>query len=107
MKQKIKSEHRNDKDGKPAGGTTVGTGINIKWQDGPLKGSDGKEKKPNGAFVETVILSAIDRLTYYQKSKFNCTENAEAIRFLNRALEACDRRTRRRIVAGTEGTHKV
>lgn len=42
-----------DGNGNPAGGESTGTGFQIEWQDGPLKG-DGEWQVPNGAFVEDV-----------------------------------------------------
>ena len=95
----------NDKDGNPAGGEVHGKGLMIKWQDGTL--GRGKDRiEPNGAFVETVINAAKQRIKYYQDSMFNCIENAVAIKHLNLALEALTGRTLRREKQGTEGTHK-
>lgn len=102
----IGSSHHNDKDGNPAGGTTWGKGISISWQNGPLgRGEDRVE--PNGAFVEGVIEAAIDRLNYYQESKFKCRENALAITKLEEALHWCNHRTAKREEREVEGTHEV
>lgn len=50
MKQKITETHHLDTNGNPAGGRTIGTGIEIFWQNGPLgRGEDRKE--PNGASI--------------------------------------------------------
>ena len=104
MRQAIKGEHFNDADGKPAGGTTTGTGILISWQNGPLgRGTDRVE--PNGAFVEGVIAAAVDRIEYYQSSGFACRENALAITKLQEALHCLDHRTAEREARGVEGTH--
>lgn len=105
MKQPIHSEHWLDSDGRPQGGITQATGLLISWQNGPLGRGDYR-REPNGAFVETVIEAAVDRLGYYQESGFACDENDEAIGHLNRALDALNRRTARREAAGTEGTHE-
>jgi hypothetical protein len=100
------SEHWNDENGNPAGGVTDGRGIFILWQNGPL--GRGKERKePNGAFVETVIAAAKDRLEFYQASQFACQENEEAILHLNRALLILDLRTRSREARTVEDTHEV
>lgn len=108
MNQSIQSEHRNDKNGNPAGGTTTGRGINIKWQDGPLGRLEaGSRIEPNGAFVEGVIAAALDRLEYYQASKFECRENALAITKLEEALHWCGHRTAKREAQKVEGTHAV
>jgi hypothetical protein len=104
MKQIINGEHFNDENGNPAGGETTGTGINLTWQNGPL-GRDGERKEPNGAFVEGVIQAALDRLNYYQASKFACETNAEAVDHLELALRALERRTAEREARAVEGTH--
>lgn len=93
-----------DENGNPTGGSVKGTGLAIQWQDGPLgRGDDRKE--PNGAFVETVIDAALQRIEFYQASKFKCRENALAITKLEEALHWLNARTNRRERSGTEGTH--
>lgn len=101
----IKSDHYDDEHGRPAGGWTRGTGIEITWQDGPLQ-VDGVRREPNGAFVEDVIRAAIDRIAYYQGSEFHCVENAVAFGHLQAALEVLKERTRGREARGVEGTHQ-
>ena len=104
MRQEITGYHFNDDHGNPAGGHTVGRGIAIIWQNGPLgRGEDRIE--PNGAFVEGVIAAAIDRLVYYQESKFNCHENAMALNALADAMYWLEARTAKREQQGVEGTH--
>ena len=106
MIQKIQSQHNSDDNGNPAGGSTIGVGISISWQNGPLgRGEDRIE--PNGAFVEGVIAAALDRLQYYQSSKFKCRENALAITKLEEALHWCQHRTADREARDVEGTHTV
>ena len=101
----IREAHKTDADGNPAGGTTTGTGIEIRWQDGPLgRGTDRKE--PNGAFVEDVIEAAIGRLRFYQQSRFRCRENDAALRSLEAAKYQLEARTRRREEREVEGTHQ-
>lgn len=102
------STHWYDHEGRPAGGISEGIGFTIAWQNGPLGRADGPggRRQPNGAFVETIIAAAKDRLEYYQSSRFNCEENAEAIRHLALALAILNDRTARREAAGTEGTHE-
>lgn len=105
MQQPFESSHF-DEDGKPAGGTSSATGISIEWQNGPLgRGADRVE--PNGAFVETVIAIAVDRLNYYQGSGFSCRENALAITKLEEALHWLNHRTAAREARNVEGTHEV
>ena len=104
MLQQIVGKHENDENGNPTGGTTIGTGIEIHWQDGPLgRGPD--RKPPNGAFVEGVIAAAVDRIEYYQASKFKCRENAIAITKLQEALQWLQWRTMSREARQVEGTH--
>lgn len=98
-------EHKVDAKGRPAGGTTKGKGINIKWQNGPLN-VGGKRKEPNGAFVEDVIAAAIGRIRFYQESDFHCLENAAALGHLLAAAEILAERTRGREARGVEGTHE-
>ena len=96
----------NDPNGNPAGGTVSGTGLEITWQDGPL-GRGPERKEPNGAFVETVIDAARQRIQYYQDSKFKCRENAIAITKLEEALLWLNKRTSDRGKREVEGTHKA
>ena len=86
------------------GGTTFGTGFAISWQNGPL-GRDGDRIKPNGAFVESIILAAVDRLEYYQQSRFASAYNADALISLRQALARLNDRTSDRERRGVEGTH--
>ncbi len=105
MKAGIRSEHWNDANGNPAGGTTFGNGFAIGWQHGPL-GRGAERRAPNGAFIEDIIEAAADRLRYYQSGRFACDENARAIRLLEAAVETLNYRTRDREARGVEGTHK-
>lgn len=99
----IHSTHYTMPDGTPDGGRTYGIGMEITWQRGPLgRGEDRAE--PNGAFVEGVIGAALDRLNYYQDSKFGCVENEWAIRHLEAAIHELQSRTARREAEGVEGT---
>ncbi len=102
----ITSRHQTDKFGNPAGGTTTGLGLSIQWQDGPLR-ENGEVREPNGAFVEHVLEAAIDRLQYYQGSKFKCRENALAITHAEEALHWLNARTADREERGVEGTHST
>lgn len=107
MRQKIQERHEIDAVGNPGGGETTGTGIDIRWQNGPLGRGDTR-KEPNGAFVEGIIQAAIGRLEFYQKGnggKFACRENALAITELEEALMWLEKRTRDREEREVEGTH--
>lgn len=99
------TEHWNDAEGRPRGGTSWGHGFAISWQNGPLgRGADRKD--PNGAFVEDIIAVAADRISYYQASAFACAENQEALGHLYSALGILNGRTARREAAEVEGTHE-
>lgn len=114
--------NESDENGNPTGGCVDGKGLHIEWQDGPLgrhaEGCGGRSggdscvvgctrTKPNGAFVETVISAALQRIEFYQASKFECSSNADAILALKAALDSLDSRTREREKRGVEGAHKV
>ena len=105
MQQPFSMENDVDESGNPAGGYAGGVGFSIEWQNGPLS-VDGVRKEPNGAFVETIIAAAKQRIEHYQDSRFNCDENEQAIMYLGLALNSLNARTQRRISAGIEGTHK-
>lgn len=90
----------------PTGGYVKGIGLSIQWQDGPL-GRDGERIAPNGAFIETVISACVQRLEYFQNSKFKCRENALAITKLEEALHWLNWRTQGRELRKVEGTHAV
>lgn len=106
MLAKFIAKNNNDVGGLPAGGSVLGTELAIEWQNGPLgRGVDRKE--PNGAFVETVIAAAKQRIEYYQGSGFACRENAIAITKLDEALMWLNKRTQDREARQVEGTHTV
>ena len=125
MNQEINSRHYLDDEGNPAGGLTDGTGFEIVWQNGPLVDpATGERREPSGAFVEGVILAALDRLKFYQgdgkyaatpmtalnspqAGKFRCRENALAITKLEEALHWLAHRTADRERRGVEGTHQA
>ena len=108
MKQGHKEVHFSDANDNPAGGHTWGVGFAIAWQNGPLGAIGTPERKePNGAFVEDLIQAVIGRIHFYQQSKFNSNDNAEALVHLHKAAEALDRRTKNREARQVEGTHKV
>ena len=105
MNQQHTHVQRVDEHGRPAGGEAHATGIDIVWQDGPLGTGDDRQE-PNGAFVETVIAIAVERLEFYNEGQFRCRENSLAITHLQEALHWLNHRTARRTVAGVEGTHE-
>ena len=105
VRNKIHSKHYKDEAGNPEGGTTYGIGFSIGWQHGPLgRGMDRQE--PNGAFVEDIIAAAMDRLEFYQNSRFPYAENDEALAHLIQALRSLEKRTAGRERRGVEGMYK-
>ena len=108
MIDKFVATNDNDVNGNPAGGNVSGTGLQIDWQNGPLgRPENGTRIAPNGAFVETVIAAALQRIEYYQATKFKCRENAIAVTKLEEALLWLNYRTQKREVQKVEGTHAV
>lgn len=106
MQQPFEFHNYVDGDGNPAGGDASATGISITWQNGPL-GRGEERKEPNGAFVETVLAIAAERLKFYQNSRFACTENEQALQKVEAAIASLKNRTARREQAGVEGEHGV
>lgn len=109
MLAEFDSINNTDDKGNPTGGQVRGTGLAIEWQNGPL-GRGNERKDPNGAFVETIIAAALQRIEFYQNAsggRFKCRENAIAITKLEEALLWLDKRTRDREKRQVEGTHTV
>lgn len=95
-----------DQDGNPTGGTANGPGLSVTWQSGPLGRGEGK-KAQNGAFVEDLLTVCLERLRFFQDSKFHCRHNALAITKIEEALHWLNARTEDRESRGVEGTHGV
>jgi hypothetical protein len=104
--QKLDIQNKLDEKGIPTGGFVRGIGIAISWQDGPLV-MDGERKEQNGAYVEDVLGACLDRLKYYQNTKFSCPENVLAVSELEGALKWLQRRTEDREKRRVEGIHDV
>ena len=104
MQNRYFQEHWSDENGNPAGGVSTGLGFTISWQNGPL-GRGNERKEPNGAFVEDIIDAAIERIEFYQRSKFKCGDNDKALRHLREAAFCLKNRTKERETRGVEGTH--
>lgn len=102
MRSKINSEFNELKtsDDNPTGGkTTLSDGTVINWQDGIIKGGQ------NGVFIEDLITAAIERLEYFNDSKFRCRENSVAITKLEESLMWLRYRTAKREDQGVENTY--
>ena len=104
----LEVENWNDLSKNPTGGEVSGVGIEIKWQDGPLKFDCDKREyleKPNGAFVEDIILLAINRLEFFNSSSFSCRENSYAHTHLEEALMWLQKRHEDRVKRKVQGKH--
>jgi hypothetical protein len=106
MQQRFQATNDVTPEGNPDGGSVQGTGIQIRWQRGPI-GRGEERQEPNGAFVEDVIAIAKQRIEHYQESRFACDENALAIAHLDAALLVLHERTAKREERGVEGTWGV
>jgi len=107
-----------DSDGNPTGGEvylrvtkngdTEHPAMVINWQDGPRgTAEDNTLADPNGAFVEDVIWAAIQRLEFFNESKYRCRENSLAITKLEEALFILKDRQLSRSERKVEGKHEV
>ncbi|MEW9575453.1 hypothetical protein U9K47_08315 [Bacillus toyonensis] len=75
--------------------------INIKFQEGPIQ-----ENGVNGAQIEDVIDSLVNRLQGFQNGGYPCRENALAITKLEEARLWLNERTRKRQEQGVEGKNE-
>ena len=108
-KNKIKISQHKDEDLNPAGGYALWPKPQesfIMWQDGPLGRGEARVES-NGAFVEDVLQVCVERLKFFQKSKFKCVNNGVAIGKIEEAIEALNQRTQTREFWGVEGTHEI
>lgn len=105
-----------DEDGNPTGGEVVlpvsvddpnTLLMSIQWQNGPRGQADGSLANPNGAFVEDVIWAALQRLEYFNDSKYRDRANSLAITHLEQALQALKNRQLERSYRGVEGKHQI
>jgi hypothetical protein len=103
--QKLEIQNKLDEHGNPTGGFVRGIGIAIAWQEGPL-GRDAERQPQTGAYVEDVLVACLDRLKYYQNTKFNCPENVMAVSQLEEAIKWLRKRTEEREKRLVEGTHQ-
>ncbi len=82
--------------------------LTIEWQDGPrTPDAEGNLAPSNGAFVEDVIYAALQRLQFFQESKYKTRENAIAITKLEEALMVLNLRRLDRANRSVEGKHEV
>jgi len=104
--QKLEFENKLDEHGIPTGGSVKGIGIAISWQEGAI-GRDAAKVEQTGATVEDVLAACLERLKYYQNTKFSCPENVLAISDIEGAIKWLQRRTEDREKRLVEGTHNI
>lgn len=107
--------HNETKDGSPAGGWAMDGYYDhsqdstphfcIRWQDGPVDRA--AHERRNGAFVEDVLAVLIERVEFYQRSRFACPENAAALGHLKAGLEQLESRRNDREERGVQGKHEA
>jgi hypothetical protein len=110
---KLKASNKVDENENPSGGevslhvTKKGDSefpaLIVNWQDGPRNNVE----PANGAFVEDVLWAALQRLEFFQDSKYRCRENAIAITKIEEALFILKDRQLSRSYRGVEGKHEV
>lgn len=98
----VQSDFLLDGRGNPSGGKSGGVGITIEWQAGIVS-----EGGHNGAFLEDVIEAAIQRLEFFNSTRFRCRENSLAITKLEEALHWLDHRTNVREAQGVEDSYET
>ncbi len=80
----------------------------VNWQDGPRgTADDGTLTDPNGAFVEDVLWAALQRLEFFNNSKYRDRANSMAITHIEQALQALKDRQLERSYRNVEGKHEV
>lgn len=113
----LKASNRLDSNGNPTGGAVElfeqtdnpqKQLIGILWQDGPRGQGEGKPlAEPNGAFVEDVLWAALQRLEFFNESKYRDRANSLAITHIEQALQALKDRQLERSHRNVEGKHEV
>lgn len=97
-----------DDHGNPSGGYAHGPGMCISWQDGPRGRDHGGNLFPaNGAFVEDALVAAHQRLAFFQESQYAHSANAEAMDYIELAIDCLKRRADQRSQRGVLGQNVV
>jgi hypothetical protein len=78
------------------------TGVHILFQNGPIG-----EAGVNGVTQEVLLAIVRDRLVSFQAGPYACDENAQALMYVEKAIEILHSRTRGRVARGVEGTHEL
>jgi hypothetical protein len=97
-REKVTSTFFLDQDGNPKGGSANGPGFGINWQNGV--------GEPYGATIEDVIEALMQRLRFFQATRFACAENEGTLHHLERALTSQQARQANRRERGVEGTYQ-
>lgn len=89
-------------------GDTEYPALIVNWQDG-ARGEQGSTElaPPNGAFVEDVLWAALQRLEFFNESKYRDRANSLAITHIEQALQALKDRQLERSFRNVEGKHEV
>ena len=119
---RIKADNELDENQNPTGGsvelhvTKSGDveypALIVNWQDGPRGMGENPDGSlaladPNGAFVEDVLWAALQRLEFFNESKYRCRENSIAITKIEEALFILKDRQLSRSERNVEGKHEV
>jgi hypothetical protein len=93
-------------------GDTEYPALVINWQDGPRGNGTNPDGSvtladPNGAFVEDVLWAALQRLEFFNESKYRDRANSLAITHIEQALQALKDRQLERSYRNVEGKHEV
>lgn len=124
---RLQAVNKFDETNNPTGGTvylrvtkngdTELPALVINWQDGPrgtvdeastmAGGPIPKLMDPNGAFVEDVLWAALQRLEFFNESKYRCRENSIAITKIEEVLFILKDRQLSRSERNVEGRHEV
>lgn len=84
------------------GDSGYGYGIRISFQNGPIQ-----EAGVNGVSNEALLAIVADRLEGFQSGPYACEDNGIAMVKILSAIEDLQRRTKRRLERGVEGTSQV
>lgn len=88
-------------------GDTEFPALVVNWQDGARGQADGSLADPNGAFVEDVLWAALQRLEFFNESKYRDRANSLAITHIEQALQALKDRQLERSHRNVEGKYEV
>ncbi|MEA2001443.1 MAG: hypothetical protein U9N84_06100 [Actinomycetota bacterium] len=111
----VEASFQSDADGNPSGGISsiydredaLSTGgsqpplVEIPWQNGIM--SEGR----NGVVLEDMVEACIQRLRFFQDSKFRCRENALALTKLEEAAQWMRQRQRNRHLQNVQSSYET